>query len=208
MKNDFTTAMDYRHACKLFDTEQRIGEEDMRFILEAGRKSPSSFGQEPWRFLVITNEKLKEELKPLCWNQPQITSCSHLVVVLASIESVRPSSGTPAKRFGRRALPPEKIEAYIELYGTFLSDTFSSDEKTLAWSAKQCYIAAANMMTGAASIGIDSCPIEGFEKESVESLLELDTTKHQVALLLPFGYRANEQLKQIRLPLEEIVEYR
>ncbi len=208
MKNDFSAAMDYRHACKLFDIKQRIDEEDMRFILEAGRKSPSSFGQEPWRFLVITNEKLKEELRPLCWNQPQITSCSHLVVVLASIESVRPSSGTPAKRFGRRELPPEQIEAYIELYSTFLSDTFSSDEKTLAWSAKQCYIAAANMMTGAASIGIDSCPIEGFEKESVESLLELDTTKHQVALLLPFGYRANKQSKQIRLPLEEIVEYR
>jgi len=208
MKNDFSVAMDYRHACKLFDIEQRIDEEDMRFILEAGRRSPSSFGQEPWRFLIITNEKLKEELRPLCWNQPQITSCSHLVVILASIESVRPSSGTPTKRFGRRALPPEKIEAYIELYGTFLSDTFSSDEKTLAWSAKQCYIAAANMMTGAASIGIDSCPIEGFEKESIESLLELDTTKHQVTLLLPFGYRANKQSKQIRLPLEEIVEYR
>jgi len=208
MKNDFSVAMDYRHACKLFDIEQRIDEEDMRFILEAGRRSPSSFGQEPWRFLVITNEKLKEELKPLCWNQPQITSCSHLVVVLASIESVQPSSGTPAKRFGRRELPLEQIEAYIELYGTFLSDTFGSDEKTLAWSAKQCYIAAANMMTGAASIGIDSCPIEGFEKEKLESLLELDTTKHQVALLLPFGYRANKQSKQIRLPLEEIVEYR
>jgi len=207
MKNDFSQAMAFRHACKHFDESKKLSEEEIAFILEAGRRSPSSFGQEPWRFLVITNETLKAKLRPLCWDQPQITSCSHLIVILTAIDAVRPDSGIPAKRFGRRDLPPEQIEAYIKLYSTHLSDTLSTDEKTYAWTARQCYIAAANMMTGAASIGVDSCPIEGFEKEKVEVALDLDTTQWQVALVLPFGYRDNPQSEQLRLPLEEIVKY-
>jgi nitroreductase len=207
MKNDFSQAMDFRHACKLFDENRKLSDEEVDFILEAGRKSPSSFGQEPWKFLVVTNETLKATLRPLCWNQPQITSCSHLIVILAAIDTVKPDSGIPAKRFGRRPLPSEQIDAYIKLYSTHLSDTLSTDEKTYAWTARQCYIAAANMMTGAASIGIDSCPMEGFEKEKIEATLELDTTQWQVALLLPFGHRSNAQSEQLRLPLEEVVEY-
>lgn len=207
MQNDFMKAMDFRHACKLFDERKKIPYETMRYILEAGRKSPSSFGQEGWKFLVITNEALKAKLRPACWDQPQITSCSHLVVILSAIEDLRPGSGTPAKRFGRRPLPPERIEAYIDLYGNFLSDTFRSDEKTYAWGARQCYIALANMMTAAAYEGIDSCPIEGMEKERVEEILQLDTSKYQVAVLVPFGYRANPQSEQIRRPFDEVVEF-
>ena len=208
MQNDFSKAMDFRHACKRFDEHKKLSDEEIAFILEAGRKSPSSFGQEPWRFLVITNEALKATLRPLCWDQPQITSCSHLVIILAAIEAVRPDSSIPAKRFGRRPLPPEKIEAYIDLYSTHLSDTLSSDEKTYAWTARQCYIAAANIMTGAASIGVDSCPIEGFEKKKVEAALGLDTTQYQVAVFIPLGFRADAQSPQLRLSLEEVVEYR
>lgn len=207
MQNQFTDAMSFRHACKLFDESKKISDEHIRYIVEAGRTSPSSFGQEVWKFLVISNEDLKAKLQPLCWNQPQITSCSHLVVVLAGIEDARPRSGVPQQRFARRPLPQEKIDAYVELYGNFLSDTLSSDAKTYDWTSKQTYIAAANMMTAAAFEGIDSCPIEGFEKSKVEALLELDSTQWQVSLLLPFGYRINEQSKQIRRPFDQVVAF-
>ena len=90
LQNDFMKAMDFRHACKVFDETKKIPEEQMRYILEAGRKSPSSFGMEGWKFLVITNEELKAKLRPACWNQVQITSCSHLVVILTAIENLRP----------------------------------------------------------------------------------------------------------------------
>ena len=172
-----------------------------------GRRSPSSFGMEPWKFLVITNEELKAKLRPACWNQLQITSCSHLVVVLAAIESVRPESGIPKKRFLRREMSDEQLAFYLDLYASHLKETLSSDEKTWAWTSKQTYLAAANMMSAAAFIGIDSCPIEGFEKEAVEEILALDTSKYQLSMLLPFGYRVNEQSKQLRLPYEEVVEY-
>ena len=68
MEKTFMEAMDFRHACKIFDETKKVSCEDMNYILEAGRKSPSSFGMEPWKFLVITNEDLKEKLKPVCWN--------------------------------------------------------------------------------------------------------------------------------------------
>ena len=207
MQNDFSKAMDFRHACKIFDENKKIEDEQLRFILEAGRKSPSSFGMEPWKFIVISNKTLKEKLRPVCWNQPQITTCSHLVIILAAIENVKPSSGIPKKRFSRRPLPPEQIEGYIKLYSEFMAETFSSDEKTFCWTARQTYIALANMMTGAASIGIDSCPIEGFEKEKVEEILGIDRTKWQVSVIVSFGFRINPQPEQVRLPLEEIIEF-
>ena len=199
--------MDFRHACKIFDETKKISDKDIRYILEAGRKSPSSFGMEAWKFLVITNQELKERLKPVCWNQAQITSCSHLIIPLAGIESVKIESGEVKKRFTRREMSKETLNMYMELYSNHLADTLSSNKNIYAWTSKQVYIAAANMMSAGAFLGIDSCPIEGFEKEKVEEILELDTSKYQVAMILPFGYRLNPQSKQIRLAFEDVVEF-
>lgn len=206
-KEDFLEIMDFRHACKIFDESKKISDEDMHYILEVARKSPSSFGMEAWKFLVITNDELREKLKPFCWNQPQITTCSHLVIVLAGIENLKVESGVVESQLMRRDLPKDKLDAFIELYASHLSDTLSSDEKIYQWSARQTYIASANMMNAAANIGIDSCPIEGFEKENVEKVLELDRAKYQVALVLPFGYRVNEQPPKFRSNFERVVEF-
>jgi nitroreductase len=207
MEKTFVEAMDFRHACKIFDETKKVSDEDMKFILEAGRKSPSSFGMEAWKFLVITNEELKAKLRPACWDQVQITSCSHLVIVLAGIEGVKPESGIPEKRFSRREMPKEKLDFYLGLYAGHLKNTLSSDENIFAWTAKQTAFAAGNMMTAAAIKGIDSCPIEGFDKVKVEEILGLDTKKYQLSLVLPFGYRINEQSKQQREKFEDIVEF-
>ncbi len=207
MQNDFTKAMDFRHACKVFDENKKISDEEMHYILEAGRKSPSSFGMEAWKFLVITNEDLKAKLRPYCWDQVQITSCSHLVIILAGIENVKVESGIPKKRFMRRDMPQETLDFYMDIYAKHLEKTLSTDENIYAWTARQSYIALGNMMTAAAFIGIDSCPIEGFEKENVEEVLGLDTSKYQVAVIVPFGYRLNAQSTQLRVPFDEVVEF-
>lgn len=207
MEKTFMEAMDFRHACKIFDETKKISDSDLEYILEAGRKSPSSFGMEPWKFLVITNNELREKLKEVCWNQPQITTCSHLVIILAAIGDVKPESGVPRRKFGRREMPQEKLDFYLNLYATHLQETLSTNENVYSWTSKQTYLAASNMMTAAAIKGVDSCPIEGFEKEKVEKILELDTSKYQLSLVLPFGYRINEQSSQQREKLEDIVEY-
>ena len=207
MQNDFTKAMNFRHACKVFDEKKKISDEEMHYILEAGRKSPSSFGMEAWKFLVITNEALKAKLRPFCWDQVQITSCSHLVIILAGIENAKVESGIPKKRFMRREMPQEKLDFYMDIYAKHLDKTLSTNENIYAWTARQSYIALGNMMTAAAFVGIDSCPIEGFEKENIEKVLDLDTSKYQVAVIVPFGYRINEQSTQLRLPFDEVVEF-
>lgn len=206
-KEQFMEIMDFRHACKLFDENKKIPQEDLEFILEAGRKSPSSFGMEPWKFLVVQNQKIKEEIRPFCWNQPQITTCSDLVVVLAKIDAVKPEGDYVPTMFGRRDMPKERFDMYMDLYAKHLEHTMSNDENVLAWTARQCYIALANMMNAAASIGVDSCPIEGFEKENVEKVLGIDTKEYQLAVIMPLGYRVNEQSKQLRLPFEEVVRF-
>lgn len=207
MEKDFLKAMNFRHACKIFDDNKKIKDEDVNFILETARKSPSSFGMEPWKFLVITNEDLKAKLRPACWDQVQITSCSHLVVILARIESVKPESGEVEKRFARRDMPQDKLDFYLDLYAGHLKETLSCDENIYHWTSKQTYIALANMMTAAASIGIDSCPIEGLDKAKIEEILELDTAKYQLSVILPLGYRLNEQSSQQRLAFDEVVEF-
>jgi nitroreductase len=207
MEKTFMEAMDFRHACKIFDETKKVSTEDMNYILEAGRKSPSSFGMEAWKFLVITNEELKAKLRPACWDQVQITSCSHLVVVLAGIDCVKPESGEVERKFKRREMPQEKLDFYLGLYAGHLKNTLSSDENIYSWTAKQTAFAAGNMMTAAAIKGVDSCPIEGYDKGKVEEILGLDTKKYQLALVLPFGYRINEQSTQLREPLENVVEY-
>jgi len=207
MQNDFSKAMDFRHACKEFDEKKKINDEEMHYILEAGRTSPSSFGMEAWKFLVITNEEVKAALRPFCWDQVQVTSSSHLVIVLAGIESAKVESGEVEKRFRRREMPQESLDFYMDIYAKHLKKTLSTDENIYHWTSKQSYIALANMMTAAAFIGIDSCPIEGFEKEKLEEILELDTSKYQVSVVVPFGYRLNEQSSQLRLPFDEVVEF-
>ncbi len=207
MNKTFEEAMEFRHACKVFDDTKKISDEDLNFILEAGRKSPSSFGMEPWKFLVITNEELKAKIRPACWDQVQVTSCSHLVLVLAAIDAVKPESGIVARKFKRRTMPQEKLDMYLGLYASHLEKTLSNDENVYSWTSKQTYLAAANMMTAAGIKGIDSCPIEGYEKEKVEEILGLDTTKYQLSVVIPFGYRLNEQSSQLREKLEDVVEF-
>lgn len=207
MAKTFQEALDFRHACKIFDETKKISQEDIKMIVEAGRKAPSSFGMEAWKFLVISNEELKAKLRPLCWDQVQISSASHVVVILAGIESLKPQSGVPKQRFARRNMPQEKLEFYLELYADHLKDTLCSESTLYAWSARQTYIAAANMMNMAAVLGIDSCPIEGFDKAAVEALLELDTQQYQLSMVLPFGYRSGEQSLQLRLDFDEVVEF-
>ena len=193
---DFLEILERRFACKGF-LDKKIKEDDFNYILEAARLSPSSFGMEPWRFLVITNQETKERLRPLCWNQKQITTCSHLVVISADIDAVQDDEYIK-KMFARRGLSDEATKAYIQKYKSFLQT-----QDIACWTQKQCYIAAANMMDAATAKGIDSCPIEGFEKERVEKFLDLKN----VALLIAFGYCAMQRPPKKRLPLQEIVTF-
>jgi len=205
--SQFLEAMAFRHACKQFDAEKQIPAEQFESILEVARTSPSSFGMEPWRLIVVRDEKLRKALKSSCWNQSQITDASELVIFTTDNDIVRSDSPYVRKMFERRGMPSEAVDMYMGVYKNYL-EPIECDEVLLEnWTAKQCYIPLANMMTYAATLEIDSCPIEGFDKEEVEAVLDLDYGR-SVAVICAFGYRVNPQSAQIRLPINTIVEYR
>lgn len=206
--NTFSQAMAFRHACKAFKPNKKIPTDEFKQILEFGRLSPSSFGMEQWRFVVIETPELREQLKEACWGQAQITDSSHVVVILAKTASVKPNTDYVKQLFVRRNMPDEALQLYLEKYAIHHETEINPIMSTYAWSAKQCYIALANMMTGAASLGIDSCPIEGFSKKQVEQVLNIDTQQHEVAVLVTFGYRAGKQTPCYRQEMADLVEYR
>ena len=203
-KQLFLDAMNFRHACKLFDGK-KIPAEDLEFILEAGRLSPSSFGVEQWKFVVVQNQALKEAIENVSWNQKQISTCSDLLIILAR-KDVRSSDAYTVKQLKRWGLDENAFKGFLGIYHGWVD---GRDDHTIEmWSEKQCYIAAGNMMTAAASIGIDSCPIEGFEYAKVDELLGIDTAVYQSAIVIPFGYRVAEQRGKHRLALSEVVEFK
>ena len=112
--------MAFRHACKRFDPERKIPAEDLSALLETLRLSPSSFGMEPWRVIVVRSSEFKSTLRPLCWNQAQIESCSELLIFTTDNASVRSDSDYVRTMFMRRGLTPEACENYIARYGSYL----------------------------------------------------------------------------------------
>ncbi|MEO5343532.1 MAG: NAD(P)H-dependent oxidoreductase [Gammaproteobacteria bacterium SHHR-1] len=205
--NPVLKALEFRHACKQFDPERQIPRAELEEIMECARLSPSSFGMEPWRFLVIRDTAMRQRLRPACWNQAQITDCSDLVAIVTKPEAVRPDTDYVRALFNRRQLSAEAEAAYLERYRNHMHAEVEPFMSYHAWASKQCYIALGNLMTAAAAVGIDSCPMEGFEKTAVEQALGLDTDLYQIAALLALGYRAGEQSPRLRLSREQVVEY-
>lgn len=212
-REQFLTAMRFRHACKIFDPAKRISAEDEQFILEAGRLSPSSMGLEPWHFLIIDDVGLRERLKRMTWGaQGTLPTAPLFVIILALAGSeVGVESESVRRTIANRGLTGEAAEKFRARVESFQAHDLclNTDELRFHWNARQAYIAMANMMTGAAFIGIDSCPIEGFPREQVESLLAeeglLDRRRLGVACMVAFGYRVNPQPEKRRHTLEEIV---
>ena len=208
--NKFLESIYFRHSCKLFDENKKIPKEVFDEILEVGRLSPSSFGLEPTRLLVLRSDEAKAALRPLlCWNQPQITTASE-VVVFKSLQndSVPPSEYTKQNTF-RRKPDLGAYQAFCDRLGGYLKERgLESGESLYHWSSKQAYIMATYMVAYASFLGIDTCYIEGYEKREVEKLYGLDPFKEQVSLIVCFGYRGKEQQPRYRISLDDLVEYK
>lgn len=202
MRDEFMQALRFRHACKRFEEKRPLARADLDYILEAGRLAPSSLGLEPWRFLVIEDPVLRRRLRPACWNQAQVTTASVLVVITALIADLRLESAYPQQMLRRLVGSDAELEEAMEIY----RDIARGDLP--AFSVAQCHVAAAHMMMAAAVIGVDSCPMGGFEPAAVAEVLAIDRAEVDVALLLAFGYRAQPQPAKQRLALHDLVQYR
>lgn len=213
-KEKVLEAFRFRAATRHYDPNRKISDDDFQYILELARLSPSSVGSEPWKFLVIQNQELRQKLKPVCWGMAtQVDDASHLVVILAN-KNARYDSDFLLSALEKRGLTEEQMQKVKALYKDFQTEHIKilDNERTLFdWASKQTYIALGNMMTGAAMIGIDSCPIEGFYYDEVNRILAeenlINADEWGVSVMATFGYRAKEIRPKSRKSLEEIVEW-
>lgn len=216
-KEEILKAYRFREATKEFQTEKKISEEDFEFILETGRLSPSSFGWEPWQFLVVQNMELREKLKAYSWGaQKQLPTASHFVIILGrkAADMVPGSDYLNHLSLNVNKLPQEIVDMKFDFYGKFQQNDFdlTDERKMFDWVGKQAYLPFANMMTAAAQIGIDSCPMEGFNTAKIEEILIeeglLDADKFGVSAMVAFGYRtADLEWPKTRRAMDEVVKW-
>ena len=216
-KEDIIEGFKFRHATKEFDSTKTISDADMHFILETAHLSPSSFGFEPWHFIVVQDAALRELLKPVSWGAPlKLDTASHFVLGLSMKAPMVKHDSEYISMMMKdvKKMPADVIEMYSKFYREFQENDFEldTDKKLFDWSSKQTYIALGNMMTAAALTGIDSCPIEGFHQEKVEILLKekfgVDTDKYGLSFMIAFGYRkADPANPKTRRNIEDIVTW-
>lgn len=205
--------LNFRHACKEFDSSKKISDSDFEIILKGGQLSPSSMGIEPWKFLVIQNESLREELATVSWGgKKQIPSCSHLVILLSRMpkELKHDSSYIHHLLTEVKQMPQEAVENFKGVVKMIEDTRFQNNEKVLLnYSCLQTYIAAANMMTVSAMQQIDSCAMGGYDQKAVEEILIkhnlLNKDEFYLTLMIAFGYRINEPTPKTRQSLNDLV---
>ncbi len=199
-KHDILQAFNHRHATKSFDPSKKISEDDFNFILETARLSPSSLGYEPWKFLIVQNKQLREKIKAVSFGaQGQLPTASHFVIILAKSNARTDSDYVQQLMTDTKKVPSDTLLRMNQAYQNFQENDlrlFENDRALFDWASKQTYIALGNMLTAAAQIGIDSCPIEGFNYEKVNEILDneglLEDRSYQVSVMAAFGYRVDE----------------
>jgi nitroreductase / dihydropteridine reductase len=190
---DLTNFYNWRYATKKFDLEKTIHQKDMNILKESIRLSPSSYGLQLFKVLVIENKELKEKLREVSFNQSQISDCSALFV-FCNFTKVNPSD---VDDFIQLKSSVQDIElSNLSKYGDFLKSTLLTkpSKEVSIWTANQVYIALGNLMTSCAALKIDSCPIEGFQADKYNEILKLKNMN--AAVVASVGFRSNDDISQ------------
>jgi len=190
---DLTNFYKWRYATKKFDTDKTVDEKDINILKESIRLSPSSYGLQLFKVLVIENKELKEKLKRVSFNQPQISDCSALFVFC---NFTKVTSSDIDGFIHLKSSVQDIMISNLKKYSDFLKSTLLSmpSEEVSIWTTNQVYIALGNLMTSCAALKIDSCPIEGFQADKYNEILNLKNMN--AAVVASVGYRSNDDLSQ------------
>ncbi|MEG4004967.1 NAD(P)H-dependent oxidoreductase [Microcoleus sp. Pol11C1] len=207
---DLLENLKWRYATKQFDPAKTIAPEIWTALEDALVLTPSSYGLQPWKFLIITSSELKEQLKPHSWNQSQVTDCSHYVVfAIKKNLTAEDVDRFMARTVELRGGTVEAMAGYRNLIVSDLVDgarSFNINQ----WSTRQTYIALGNFMTCAALLGVDTCPMEGIEPVNYDRLLGLSAKGFTTVVACAAGYRSEADkyasLAKVRFPKSEILE--
>ena len=206
---NYIDQLKWRYATKQFDTEKKIDSDTWNQIEESLVLTPSSFGLQPWKFAVITDEALRATLKGHSWDQAQVTDCSHFVVFCAC-ENVGEKEinsfldDMVATRGGTR----EDLKFYQDMMEGFIGKM--SDVEKFHWATNQAYIAIGQLMATAAALEIDACPMEGIDPAKYDEILNIEGYKTVVACAL--GFRTEDDkyasLPKVRFSKDAVITRR
>ncbi|MEH6514702.1 MAG: NAD(P)H-dependent oxidoreductase [Maribacter arcticus] len=200
----------WRYATKVFDNSKKVSKEDLNILLDAARLSASSYGLQPYHFFVIEDNEVRSKLRKASWNQSQITDASYLLV-LANKPTFNDSlvDNYINNIVEIRGVSKKDVEGYSQMIkGALLG---LPDEQKKSWTSDQTYIALGNLMTIAAEMEIDTCPMEGFDKAQYNEILGLNDKNLNASVVLAVGYRADNDETQnypkVRYSREQIITH-
>ena len=206
----FLTHMNWRYAVKKFDPTQKISDKDWQVLEESLSLSPSSYGLQPFQFLIVQNAELRKKLTPVSYGQQQIENCSHLVV-LTYLKTVSENYiSTFIQNVAKtRGIPESGLEAYKQvMIGDVVRGPRSAQIST--WSSRQTYIAMGGFMTAAALLNVDTCPMEGIDTAQYDEILSLKNTDYATVAVIAAGYRAKDDgyqhAKKVRMDKNNLIK--
>jgi len=210
--SELITALHWRYACKVFDPSRRIPSETWSALEQALVLTPSSFGLQPWKFIVVQDADLRERLVAHAWNQRQVADSSHLVVMATHKEMPESHIDANLLRMAEvRGGTPDALLGFRKMVVGFQQKGVEAGWLA-AWAKQQAYIALGQFMLAAALLEIDTCPMEGFDPDRFDEILGLTETDYTAAVLCPAGYRSVMDryagLPKVRFALEDVVEHR
>ena len=203
------TQLNWRYATKKFDPTRKIPPEDWTVLETALILSPSSYGLQPWKFIVITDHKPREKLLPATWNQRQVLDCSHYVVFAVNTKITEDYIDKHITRTTEvRGGSAQALKGFRD---AIVSDIVAGDRAATAkhWATYQAYLALGNLLTSAALMGIDTCPMEGFEPAEYDKVLGLPAKNLTSVVCCAAGYRSPDDkaagMKKVRFPREQVI---
>lgn len=195
---DIIQSLEWRYASKRM-TGTRVPQEKVENILEAIRLAPSSMGLQPYSVLVIEDEDLKKQIRPIAYNQPQIEESSHLLVFAAWATITPEQIGEYIRHTATvRNVPEASLEEFKQILLNMVKNR--TPEQNFDWSARQAYIAFGTALVAAAVEKVDTTPMEGFDNAALDELLQLREKGLRSVTLLPLGYRDTEKDWLAKLP--------
>ena len=199
-----------RYATKAFDPSKKISSEDWAALVESLRLAPSSYGLQPWKFIVVQNPEIRTKLRAASWNQSQVEDASHFVVIatlknldVAYVEKYIESTAEV------RGLTPDMLAGYRDM---MVGNVVNGKSDHHAWAQRQSYIAMGFLGLSAGLMGIDTCMMEGISPADYDTILGLEGSVYSTVAAVAVGYRSAEDktasYAKSRFALDEVVEVR
>lgn len=199
--------LNWRYATQKFDPVRKIPGTEFLELLESLRLAPSSYGLQPWKFVVVRDKTIREKLRKHAWDQPQVTDASHLLV-LCALKRISPDyvKNLTARIAKSRDVAPESLSWYEQ---AMLNSLKTMPAQALSdWMKRQVYLALGMLLAQCAYKKIDSCPMEGFDARKFDEILGLEELDLGSVVLCPVGYRAKDDpyagLKKVRFTKSEV----